>query len=273
MTDNLHMSLLVAQTEAAAPPLPADAHESIARRAESGSTAAERLVCTSLRLLAELYHYNHWLFDRVRPFISGRVCEVGSGTGNVTQFILNQDEVVGIEPSPSLFEEARFRFRQHQNTRFVNCLLEDCPNAEVSARFFDTVLCLNVLEHIEDDVRALRLMRELCRPGGQVVILVPAHMSIYGQLDRCVGHYRRYNRRGLREIFARAGLRPVRTLYMNWLGYFAWGWQSRCLGREEISISGARFFNRLVPFLDALERLIPLPFGQSLIMVGEPTAE
>src|SRR5690606_19885133 len=105
---------------------------------------------------------------------------------------------------------------------------------------------------------------------GRVVILVPAHMCIFGGIDRAVGHYRRYSRRSLREAFERAGLRTTYSLYLNGLGFFGWWWHSRVLDRDYISPDAGRLFNRLVPYLDAAERLIPPPFGQSLITVGIP---
>jgi len=233
-------------------------------------SAADHQIRTSLELIGELYNYNHWIFNKVRPFIKGRVCEVGCGTGTITQYLLNYDEVVGIEPLTQSFREARTRFRQHLNTRFVNCFLANCPNDAVSAAAFDTVVCLNVLEHIEDDVDGLSRMSRLCQPGGRVVVLVPAHMSLYGGLDESFGHHRRYNRRTLRCAFVAAGLQPTYSFYMNVLGYFGWWWQSRCLRREQISVHASRLFNRLVPFLDAAERLLPPPFGQSLVMIGTP---
>jgi SAM-dependent methyltransferase len=206
----------------------------------------------------------------VRPFIRGRVCEIGCGIGTVTQFLLNNEAVVGIEPSYDLFTQATSRFQPHANVRIVHSELEACPNADVSAGYFDTVMCLNVLEHIADDVGGLQRMSRLCGPKARVVILVPAHMSAFGALDASLGHFRRYSRRSLRQAFAAAGLDVEHSFYMNAVGYFGWLLQSRLLKRTQISVESSRFFNRLVPLLDAAERLIPPWFGQSLVMVGRP---
>lgn len=227
-------------------------------------------VHTSLEVLSELYNYNHWLFNKVRPFVRGRVCEVGSGIGNITQFMLNCDEVVGIEPLRVSYETLSSRFQDHANVHFAQCVLDQCPRDDVPAEHFDTVVCLNVLEHIEDDVASLRRMRSLCREKGRVVILVPAFMSLYGELDRSFGHYRRYTRRTLQRAFEEAGLRATYSFYMNTLGVLGWWWQGRCLRRRQITVESSRFFNRLVPFLDAFERVVRLPIGQSLVMIGTP---
>ncbi|MGQ9651267.1 MAG: class I SAM-dependent methyltransferase [Phycisphaerae bacterium] len=247
--------------------------ETVSLPVESGVTGtadAPVEVHTSLEVLSELYNYNHWLFNKVRPFVGETVCEVGCGIGNITQFLLNRRHVAGIEPLAASLRQSMQRFRDHLNTRFFNGFLQDCPNEAVPAEAFDTVLCMNVLEHIEDDVGALHTMRVLCRSRGRVVILVPAHMSIYGELDRAFGHCRRYNRKTLATAFLKAGLVPIYSRYINTIGYFGWLWEGRCLGRRQINPRSARLFNRLVPFIDAFERLLPLPFGQSLLMVGQP---
>jgi SAM-dependent methyltransferase len=228
-------------------------------------------VRTSLELISELYNYNHWIFNKIRPFLKGRLCEIGCGIGTITQFTLNHEKVVGVEPSPESLQTARERFSDHLNVQIADKFLSACPCDEVPEGGFDSVICLNVLEHIEDDINALQRMRRLCAPKGRVVILVPAHMSIFGRLDESFGHWRRYNRRTLRRAFEQAGLKVTYSFYMNSLGYFGWWLQSRVLRRDQISLKSARFFNRLVPFLDATERLFPLPFGQSVVMVGTPT--
>jgi 16S rRNA A1518/A1519 N6-dimethyltransferase RsmA/KsgA/DIM1 with predicted DNA glycosylase/AP lyase activity len=96
-------------------------------RSPSLRNAAAWPVRSSLELLSDLYNYNHWIYNKVRPFIRGRVCEVGSGVGNVTQFMLNNPQLVGIEPCADSFEETRTRFQEHLNVRLVRCGLEDCP--------------------------------------------------------------------------------------------------------------------------------------------------
>ncbi|MBU0717826.1 MAG: class I SAM-dependent methyltransferase [Planctomycetes bacterium] len=225
-------------------------------------------VHNSLEVIDELYNYTHWIFSTIRPFIRGSVCEIGCGIGAITEFLLNQERVVAIEPHPEAFRRIQHRFADHRNVSFLPCSLQQCPNEDVRSEGFDTVICLNVLEHLENDIDSLHRMRRLCRDKGQVVVLVPAHMSIYGEMDRSFGHYRRYNRRTLSRAFAQAGLEVADTFYMNAVGYFGWLWEGRIMRRRRISASRARVFDRLVPIVDAIERIIKPPFGQSLVMVG-----
>ncbi len=254
----------------AEPPILAEAQERAAGADSPPASAAAWNVHTSLEVLEALYNYNHWLFNRVRPFIRGEVCEIGSGTGTITRFLLSHRRVVGVEPFEQSLRVARERFEAHLNVRFVRATLQSCPNEAVPAGTFDSVVCLNVLEHIEDDVHSLAIMRRLSKPRGRVVILVPAHMSLYGQLDVSFGHYRRYNRRSLGQAFAAAGLHVTHSWYMNAVGCIGWLWNARIRRCREIPFASARFFDRLVPFIDAFERVVPVPFGQSLVMIGTP---
>lgn len=227
-------------------------------------------VYASLAVIDKLYNYNHWIFNKVRPFIRRTVCEVGCGTGNITQFLLNKDRVVGIDPYAAAVRQAKERFKDHLNLAFAQYTIEQCPNPDVPVEAFESVICLNVLEHIPDDVGALRRMASLCTAKGRVIVLVPALMSAYGEMDRSFGHIRRYSRRSLTAAFGQAGLDVVYTGYMNAVGYFGWLWEGRIMRRKRIRPQAAATFNRIVPFVDALERVLRPPFGQSIIAVGTP---
>lgn len=236
--------------------------------AKQVSDETQKDVLDSLEMLSALYDYNHHTYAQIRPFLSGSVCEIGSGMGNVIQFLLNHERVVGIEPFPQSIEKARRRFADHRNVSFVNTWLSDCPNEKVPAGSFDSVICLRTLECMENDQDALRRMHDLCIPGGSVVIVVAAHRSAYGTLDENYGHLRRYSRRGLANLFSCAGLTVTKSFYTNAPGYLGWLWHSRILRKRKIPTSAAGLSDRLAPFIDAFERIVHPPFGQSLVMIG-----
>ena len=133
---------------------------------------------------------------------------------------------------------------------------------------FDSCVALNVLEHIADDARALAEMASLVRPGGCVILLVPAFPSLYGPTDRNLGHYRRYRPAALAALAAAAGLAVARLEYINRLGCLAW-WCNARLGRDRQSPAQIAVFDRLAPALERLDRLAAplLPFGLSLFAV------
>ena len=225
-------------------------------------------VSHSLAILSTVYHYNHWIFDTIRDDLGRRIIEVGSGVGNITQFLLNAERVVCLEPFEPYRDHLRRTFRQHRNVSVQPCPIEDCPNAYVPAGGFDSVICPNVLEHIERDVDALRHMAALLVPGGRVIVLVPALPALYGEMDRAMGHVRRYTLGELKRKFREAGLHVERGRYMNLIGALGWWWQGRVRRRRRIPAGATRTFDRIVPVVSALERLVPVPLGQSAVIVG-----
>ena len=229
----------------------------------------EDSVSHSLAILSTVYHYNHWIFDSLRDHIGPRVLEIGAGVGNITQFLLNHDQVDCLEPFETYNKYLTNRFTKHQNVIVHPNSIEDCPNSEVQQGAFDTVICINVLEHIEDDIGALRRMRQLVKPGGHVIILVPALNFIYGELDKAMGHHRRYSLGSLRRAQRQAGLKPKHGRYMNMVGALGWWWCGRIMKSTKIDEATTNRFDRLVPFLSAFERIVPTPFGQSVFLIGQ----
>ncbi len=225
-------------------------------------------VSQSLAIISTLYHYNLWIYDVVRDHLGPTVVEVGAGVGNITQFLLNAERVVCLEPFGPYRDYLTQRFAKHLNVEISPCRIEECPSEDAEPGGFHSVVCLNVLEHIDDDVEALRRMGRLLRPDGRAIVLVPALPCLYGQMDRAMGHLRRYTLSSLRRAFHAAGLKPVWGRYMNLPGALGWWWQGRVLKRSQLSASKARLFNRLVPIFSALERLVPVPLGQSVVVVG-----
>ena len=225
-------------------------------------------VSHSLAVLSTVYHYNHWIFLTFREHLGPAVLEIGAGVGNITQFLLNLDRVVCLEPFGPYRRYLSERFARHSNVAVSPRRIEDCPNADVPAGAFDTVLCVNVLEHLADDVDSLRRMKALLKPGGRAVVFVPALPCIFGAMDRAMGHLRRYTLRSLRRAIVRAGMRCERGRYMNLIGAAAWWWHGRVRGKSHIPASATRKFDHLVPVLSAVERLIPPVVGQSVYVVA-----
>src|SRR5919202_3089635 len=177
-----------------------------------------------LETMSEARRYQAHVFDLFRPYIGSRVLEVGSGIGTTTRTLLDvADRVVGIEPNAS--SVARLRQTLADNPRFAlkSCHLEECDRRELLREHFDTIVCINVLEHIEDDVAALRLFREIAQPAnGNVLVFVPAVQAVYGPLDAELGHHRRYSKKMLASAFRQSGM-DLRVLrYTNPLGLLGW---------------------------------------------------
>ncbi len=241
-----------------------DASSTTANPAWASRTAQDAGLSHSLDLLADTYNYNHWVYSLCRPWLGKVVMEVGAGTGNLTQFLLGAEKVVCVEPEQEYRDRLAALVRVHLNTTFYPLPLQGLPKEEAG---YDSVLCVNVLEHIEDDQHALAEMAERLRPGGHVVLYVPAVSWAYGEMDRHLGHYRRYSRTMMRRLSAQCDLPLVRMKYVNVLGLFGWWWCGRVRREALIDPAKARFMDRLVPFVSAVEKILPTPVGQSLLAV------
>jgi SAM-dependent methyltransferase len=221
----------------------------------------------TLERLAEAPRFNRWMFDRVRPWVGDRVLEIGSGIGNLSQFLVDRASVVLSDTAPEYLERLRDRFDHLPGVEVMRLYL---PHVEepLAQRRFDTIVCLNVLEHVADDGRSLAAISGLLDRGGRLILLVPALPVLYGSLDRALGHVRRYTARELRTKFDRAGLRMRHLEYFNLAGLPGWWLAGRVLRRDVIPAASLRWFDALVP-LFRLERLLPWRIGQSLIAIGE----
>ncbi len=219
----------------------------------------------SLDLIEGLYEYNHWIYSQLRPYLGSEILEVGSGTGNITRFLsMHASRVVGIEPVTSFADRFRDRLSHMSHVSCIEGYLQDVPEPKDDAARFDTVVSCNVLEHIEDHVAAVRSMADQLREGGRTIIFVPAGPYALGRLDRELGHYRRYTLRSLRSTMEAAGLEWEYGRYSNMVGLAGWWFNSVILRRKHVPAKQATFFDKLVPMISAIERLLPLPCGQSV---------
>jgi SAM-dependent methyltransferase len=218
--------------------------------------------------MASARHYLAWQSGLITPELGRRVVEIGCGLGNFTGKLLDREAVIALDVEPDCIERLRRRYpRQHNLHAFVG----DTGSGSFSdlARFHpDSCLCVNVLEHIQDDREALVRMASILEPRGVIVLWVPAFPSLYGPIDRNLGHYRRYRRASIARLASSAGLDVTKIQYVNLAGFFAWWLNSHILRREAFSQSQIDAFDRYVaPVFSRLEKRISPPFGQSLLVV------
>ncbi|MDP3909501.1 MAG: class I SAM-dependent methyltransferase [Gemmatimonadales bacterium] len=221
----------------------------------------------TLEQLAAAGRYNRWMFDRLRPWLGRRVLEVGSGIGNLSAFLADRERVVLTDTRAEYLDRLRARFAGHPNIAVARLYL---PNDDrvLAGEQFDTVICLNVLEHVADDASSLDAIRKLLTVGGRLILLVPALRALYGTLDEALGHYRRYTRGELAAKFAAAAFHLRHIEYFNLAGITGWRLTGRVLRRRAIPAGSLRLYDALVP-LFRLERWLPWRVGQSLIAIGE----
>ncbi|NLE77740.1 MAG: methyltransferase domain-containing protein [Chloroflexi bacterium] len=242
---------------------------------DGGVTALDAQAAVhELEVQGNAVRYNRWRVQTVAPYLGRVLLEVGGGLGDITRLLLAQKQVqriITLEPEPACLKVLREQFR-------------DCPAIEVwdgdicdpalaerlAQQGIDTVVCLNVLEHIPNDVAALHnIHRILEREGGNVVIFSPASPALYGAHDRLMGHYRRYSLASLRTKLAAAGFRVTNGFYFNSVGWLA-RYLQRAADVGQTTLRPILLYDWLVvPPLAWLERRLRPPLGQSLVMVAE----
>jgi SAM-dependent methyltransferase len=214
--------------------------------------------------------YLDWQVEQFREFLGQRILEIGVGVGGIVARLGPRELIYGLDIEADVLDYARQRFASRMDCRFDSMDVFQAPANEfacLQTNNFDTVVCINLLEHIENDLGALKRMEQLVRPGGRIALLVPAHRALYGEYDRLDGHFRRYSRGDLRKLVAQTQLQVVKMRYFNSVGAIGWWVQYKFLRRTIHRQGHFRVMNALLPILRRIESRLPPPFGLSLVTV------
>ena len=218
--------------------------------------------------LAENYY--RWMLGEFTPFIGKEILEVGAGSGSLTDRLLtfNPTRIMSFEPSENMFPLLQKRFSGHAvvETRGTY-LAESAPELREQ---FDTAIYVNVLEHVPDDAAEMRLVFDALKPGGHVLIFVPALPWLFGSADELFGHFRRYTKESLAKAFAGLDIEVLRCRYFDIMGILPWWMTFVVLRRKLLSHGMVQVYDRLVvPWASRLERLTDeWPAGKNLLFVA-----
>ena len=215
--------------------------------------------------------FNRWIHKQIQPFVGDRVLEAGCGIGNFTELLLAKDRLVCVDMDPFYVEMISRRFGHLENLRTVGGNLTD-PDLwqQVADEQLDTVICLNVMEHIENDRSVLSHIHEILADGGHAIILVPCQPWLYGECDKTLGHYRRYTNQELRSKMEAAGFEILNLRQLNRLGTIGW-YLSKITGRKTLTPGQMRIFERLLPLAKLMDWLKLGP-GLSVVGIGRKGA-
>lgn len=221
-----------------------------------------------LDAMAGAIRYYRWIAERFAPYLGDRVVEVGAGIGTFSEHLLRaapDATLAVVEPAGNNVPRLQARFAAEGRVRVVHGVLGgELPDGGASS-----IVAVNVLEHVPDDLDFMRHAARVLEPGGHLLIYVPALPALFGTLDEAFEHFRRYTRRTLRGVTERGGLRVVDLRYTNLPGVCAWWLAGRVLRRRTVTAASARLYDRaVIPWVRALESVWTPPVGQSLVMVA-----
>ena len=229
----------------------------------------DSVMVADLEIMAQANNYRNWMYRRIAPYVSARILEVGAGIGNFTELLLDRELVVATDKFAMCVDYLQRRLGAQLKAAPIELDLADPPTDALKPYRFDTIICMNVLEHVADDVRALRFMHEVLVPGGRAIILVPAFQFLYGTVDRAIEHHRRYTRKTLLPRMRAADFEIESAFYMNVIGMAGWFWNNRIKRTAEENPAQIALFDRFIaPWAERVERILPPPFGLSLIAIG-----
>ena len=228
----------------------------------------------TLQSIAAAKTFNAWMYQTIKPYIKGRVLELGAGIGNITDFLTSDfTSVVLSDYNPAYCEYLQNRYRLTKSVHDVlNIDLQDPAFRQTYRHLqasFDSILLLNVIEHLEDDRKCADYCHFLLRPGGHFIVLAPAYALLYSKLDKEIGHYRRYTKNTLASVLEDRGFYTLTKQYFNAVGVAGWLVFNKILGRKEIAKGTMKFYDSLVPLNRWVDKVLGQKFGLSAIVVGK----
>ena len=227
----------------------------------------------TLNSIALANHFNQWMYTAIKPFCKGNTLEIGSGVGNISEYFLNDKANIYLSDIRDGYCEAlQMKFHSKPTLQGIMTmnLVDDDFDFKFNKHFscFDTVFALNVVEHIYDDKLAISNCYKLLKPGGHLIVLVPAYQSLFNNFDIELEHYRRYTRKQLESLFVSNNLKIMKSRYFNAAGIAGWFISGKMQHHKIIPEGQIRLYNSLVPLFKLFDSIILHSFGLSVITVG-----
>jgi SAM-dependent methyltransferase len=219
--------------------------------------------------LSELERFNRTLVEEISPYLKGSILEVGAGTGNLSQFMPSESGLFLSDLDEGLVDRLKRDFA-HQDK--VQCDRLDIASPSDTQRWLDahglvqSVVCMNVMEHIQDDLQVLRNLKSLLPSGGHAVVLVPQFQWLYGSYDEMVGHVQRYSKKDLQQKASSQGFEVLTMLDFNAMSIPGWWLNAVVLKSKVMPTWQLKLVDRIFPFVHQVERALDLP-GMSLIAI------
>lgn len=228
----------------------------------------------TLQVISKAGKFNEWMYKTIAPYCSGKILEIGSGIGNISAFFIRDGHSMTLSDLRSFyFDELNQKFGSYRNLE--KTIILDLVDKNFSEKFvayqgyFDTIFALNVVEHIEDDSLAIRNCRFMLKPGGTIIILVPAYQELYNQFDTNLGHFRRYTKNSLQKLISGNGFEIIHRQYFNLAGILGWYVSGKILRKQTIPEGQMGLFNALVPVFKIIDKAVLNKAGLSVIAAGK----
>ena len=228
-----------------------------------------------LEAMSFAVNYHRWILSLFEPYLGTRLVEVGAGSGSFSELLLERplDALSLVEPSAAMYPQLCRRIEElkpNLNPRFYNDVFKNVANQIKASETPDSIIYVNVLEHVADDVNELHAVNETLNVGGRLFIFVPALQWLHGSMDRQLDHFRRYTRSELEKKCGAAGFKVITSRYFDLLGILPWWVKYKLLQSNRMEPGAVRFYDRrVVPIAQRLEANITPWLGKNVLLVAE----
>lgn len=227
-----------------------------------------------LEAMSFAVNYHRWILDEFRPFLGKKIVEVGAGTGSFSELLLEEkpEEISIIEPSEMFdyLEQNVSKIESNAKINLYRDIFADVRGKIGNVSKPDSILYVNVLEHIENDEAELEMIYETLEKGGRCFIFVPALMSLYGEFDRKIGHFRRYTKKEIEDKCSAVGFKILKSKYFDVTGIFPWWIKYKLLKSDSLESGAVTLYDKIaVPFIRKIETVLPAPIGKNVLIIVE----
>ena len=227
----------------------------------------------NLDIISGNYNFNDWMYKQIKTRLKeniGNILEVGSGLGTFSEKIFrdmgSSSHLMLTDFSARYVQSLKTRYSPFQNVSVDRMDLNSREEySKIGYGKYDSIIALNVLEHLRDDELALQELYKMLKNGGILIILVPCHKFLYNVIDEKLGHYRRYTKKEIRYKINKTNFTLACMHYFNTAGMVGWFFNGNVLKNPEINRTASKWFDKLIPVLNYLDRITSKITGLSLI--------
>jgi ubiquinone/menaquinone biosynthesis C-methylase UbiE len=225
---------------------------------------------TDLEAMSFAKNYGKWIIELFNAYIGEKVAEVGAGTGNLTQLLSEKkiiSELTAFEPSSKMYNHLIQNLNNNKKASLINSTFSGAP--EIQTNMYDSIFYINVLEHIEDDEAEVKLMHNALNVDGYACVFVPALSWLYSDFDKSIGHFRRYHKDQLIQLFDSNGFEVVTVKHIDMLGILPW-YINFVLMKRMLDQNTTKIYDRyVVPIIRIIDKITPSPIGKNLLLVAK----
>ncbi len=240
----------------------------------AASNTKDEIGAATLSIISSANRFNSWMYDQINPYLIDEILEVGSGIGNLSRFLIEDDHQTTLSDYNSDYAKT-LKGLYEFNDKVSEILTIDLQDPDFDKTYmkykekFNSIVMLNVIEHLENDHEAIRNCKFLLKNSGNLIILAPSYQFLYCRLDKELGHFRRYTKATLSDLFNQGNFKIIKATHFNLLGVLGWLISGKIIAKKQIGKNEMSAFDKLVPIARIMDKIIFNKAGLSVVVIGK----